>query len=381
MSGNDPRGFILSDAAMYSFECQDIYPDLVSFAAAIPEHLRSLFLIPVVVDPLPVVDLISGIASRVASRVGCPSGHTDDADLFSVKTFVTYDTEPGVPSGEEESIFEIWDPRNRSKHQERNWDQNVQSPTDTSYMSDVDPSLMMVNEGYPYRSELEPGLVRHSSVLLTRLALKPDVLQQHAPQKVRDRALTCNVDLTSYDKPSRVFTFAVNCGNVPHVVKASLSEIDEVAMSCDCGFWRWNGPEFHAKQKDYMLGSPRGTAGPPDIRDPDRKYWLCKHTYAVLRRLESFVEEIVEENWALDDNELLNVIDSEWDRVAGAVDIPLEEVEAEDPTLKVVGMEEPSEEGVEVEEEELPPVEETEEEEELPLVEETELPEGEPERR
>lgn len=332
-----PRGFILSDAAFYAFECQDVYPDVVSFAAAIPDHLRQLFLIPVVVDPMPAVDMVSGIASRVASRLAyAPTGDTPEGDLFSVKTFVNYDSEPGVPQGQEDSIFDVKDPRNRAKHQERNFDENIQSPTDTSYMSDVDPSEMMVNEGYPYRSDLVPGQVRHSTVVI--VALKPDILQQHAPTDVKGRAKSCDVNFISYDKPSRVFTFAVDCGNVPHTVKASLSDIDEVAMTCDCGFWRWNGPEHSAKAQGYMLGPPRGTAGPPDVRDPDRKYWLCKHAYSVLRRLDDFVDQIVEENWDMSQDDLLKEIDEQWDRLEGVVQVPLEEIEEDDADLEVTGM-------------------------------------------
>lgn len=330
---DSPRGFILSDAAYYAFECQDIYPDVVSFAAAIPDHLKQLFLIPVVVDPVPAIDMVSGIASRVASKIASPTGETPESDLFSVKTFVTYDDEPGVPTGEDESIFDFRYPRDRAKHQETVFDENIQSPTDTSYMSDVDPTYTPVNEGYPYRSDLVPGQVRHSSVII--VALKPEVLQQHAPSNIKDRARRCDVSLSSYDKPSRVFTFSVNCGNGPHVVKASLSDIDEVAMTCDCGFWRWNGPEHNAKVQEYMLGKPRGTAGPPDIRDPDREYWLCKHAYAVLRRLDQFVEQIVEENWEKDDDELLKEVDEQWDRLEGSVQIPLEEIEDEDTDLEV----------------------------------------------
>jgi hypothetical protein len=102
-----------------------------------------------------------------------------------------------------------------------------------------------------------------------------------------------------------------------------------------------------------MLGRPRGTAGPPDIRDPDRKNWLCKHAYAVLRHLERHVQRIVDENWALDDDDLLLEIDAEWDRLSEEAATPMQKVEEQDPDVI-----EPAEEPVEAQEE--PEPEETE---------------------
>ncbi len=45
-----PQGYILNDAGMYSYVCQDVYPDLLSFMAAIPAHLQGIFLIPLKID-------------------------------------------------------------------------------------------------------------------------------------------------------------------------------------------------------------------------------------------------------------------------------------------------------------------------------------------
>ena len=138
------------------------------------------------------------------------------------------------------------------------------------------------------------------------------------------------MSLTSYDKKSRVFTFSVDCGNVPRTVQASLSDIDDVALICDCPFWQWNGPEHNAQTNSYLLGQPYGTAGPPDVRDPNREYAMCKHAYAVLRKLDTFVQEIVSENWDKSDEELLDEVDEEWDRLEGVAEVPLEEQEDEE---------------------------------------------------
>jgi hypothetical protein len=328
MNEDIPQGFILSDAALYSFMDQDVFPDLISFAAAIPDHLKPLFLIPIRLETAS--SKVGRMASHLASlRIGdgaIPTGDTPEGDLFGVKTFVYDDNEPTIPQSTPGSIFEVDGADERTHHQEDDQDENIQVPTDTSYMEDVD---MTQYWDYPYRTKEKP--VRHSSrTMVVRISLKPDELESKAPTDVKDRARTCSVSLVSYDKRGRVFTFSVNCGNRPHNVRAAMTDLDHVAVNCDCEFWQWNGPEFHAKENAYMLGSPRGTASPPDIRDPDRKYYLCKHTYAILTRLDHFVQEMAEENEDLDEQGLLLAVDQNWDRLEGVTQIPLEEIEDED---------------------------------------------------
>ena len=350
MEYNFPHGFVLSEAALYAFVCQDVYPDVVSFAAAIPDHLKPLFLIPIQVQ---FQSASKHIASRLAKRRrladgSVPTGNTDEADLFGTKTLVNDDNQPTVPSSEPGSIFQMDDADDLTKHQEYDYDQNVQVPSETTFNSDVFPEDSGFD--YPYTPDAK---VRKSSknvpfvaLLKLRVALKPEQLETHAPPKIRDNARACTVSLVSYDKKGRVFTFAVDCGNGAKQVQAKLSDIDQVSMSCNCPFWRWNGPEFHAKENSFMLGQPFGTAEAPNVRDPDRKFWMCKHAYAVLRRLDNFVQEVVDENWDKDEEDLLDTVDEEWDRLEGAAAVPLEEVEEEDIPIDI-DWEEPEEEEAE----------------------------------
>ena len=328
MHDDTPHGFILSEAALYAFQDQDVFPDLISFSAAIPDHLKPLFLIPIRIDTA------SGNAGRIASRIASfkigdgivPSGATPEGDLFGVKTFVYEDNEPTVPTDDPGSIFDIDGADAMTHHQEDGGeqDENIQVPTETSYMNDVD---MTQYWDYPYRTEESP--IRHSSrIVVVRVSLKPDQLESRAPEDVRERAGTCAVSLVSYDQRGRVFTFSVNCGSRPHDVRASLTDLEHIAMNCDCEFWQWNGPEFHAAENAYMLGNPRGTASPPDVRDPDRKYYLCKHTYAVLTRLDHFVQEVAGKG-ELDDEAVLLAMDQNWSDMEEVSMIPLDEVEDE----------------------------------------------------
>lgn len=352
-----PQGFLLSEAALYSFFAQDVYPDVFSFCSAIPDHLKQLFLIPVRLEPA--VDptaqaLVASVASRMAGDV-IPTGDTPEGDLFSYKTFVYDDNENTVAPSDPGSIFEIDGADAMTHHQDNvdTQDINVQVPSDTSYMSDVD--MTESDMSYPYRTDERP--LRHSSdresvsifhyglkralgqlevpplviaarsVLRSRVAIKPEQLEPKAPGKVKDNAESCKVSLVSYDKRGRVFTFDVDAGNGAKNVRASLTDLDHVAMTCDCSFWRYNGPEYHAKTGGYMLGLPHGTASPPDIRDPDRQYYLCKHTYAVLKRLDEFVSDVTDENWDMDEDEALKKVDENWDQMEEVAEVPIDEFE------------------------------------------------------
>ena len=59
-------------------------------------------------------------------------------------------------------------------------------------------------------------------------------------------------------------------------------------IACNCPFWRWQGPEHWAKQSDYLLGRPRGSAASPVVRDPKHEHPVCKHVYAVLKQSSRF---------------------------------------------------------------------------------------------
>ena len=355
---DSPQGFILSEAAQYSFAIQDVYQDIIAFSAAIPEHLRPLFLIPIKLEPIYASETVSKVAQDMT-----PSGHTDDADLFGTKTFVYDDNTSDITTTDPGSIFDIDGGDGKTHHQEYNFDENIESPSETSYMTDVDITEVT---SYPYRTNESP--VRHSSdkssvfksaysrvasstprqisrlqgflknvpkVVFLRLALKSESLLPRTPEKTKERAGQCSVSLTSYDPKTKIFTFSVLGTTVPRAVRTSLSAIDEISLSCDCPFWRWNGPEFHAKSDNYMLGKPFGTASPPDIRDPERKHFLCKHAYAVLRRMDDYVAQIVDENWELSDDELLEHVDNEWDRLSESREIPVDEESADEADLTI----------------------------------------------
>ncbi len=56
----------------------------------------------------------------------------------------------------------------------------------------------------------------------------------------------------------------------------------QVQVSCNCNFFRWQGPEHWAKTNGYLFGKPRGTASKPVVKDPPGTHWACKHVLAAL---------------------------------------------------------------------------------------------------
>jgi hypothetical protein len=72
-------------------------------------------------------------------------------------------------------------------------------------------------------------------------------------------------------------------GNLRNVNKT------DILVSCSCPYWRWQGPEYHAKEQGYLLGRPVGLATRPEVKDPHNNHGACKHVLAVLKRVSTFV--------------------------------------------------------------------------------------------
>lgn len=66
-----------------------------------------------------------------------------------------------------------------------------------------------------------------------------------------------------------------------------LSRVN-LKVSCDCEFWRWQGPEHWAQREGYLAGSARGDGSAPDQKDPRGGNRVCKHVAAVLFRLDQW---------------------------------------------------------------------------------------------
>ena len=325
MPQND--AFMLTEAAEYAFRCQDVYPDQTTFAAAIPDHLKPIFLVPVRVQ---FASTRIALAQKVADGM-TPTGNTPEGELFSYQTFKYEDNSPTVPNSDPGSIFENDAADDKTHHQEYNFDQNIQAPSDTTFNTDVDTTQYTT---YPYRTPEKP--VRKSSVnerkpVIVKLAVKEEYLKRKTPENIRKNAETCTVRLITFDPKYRVFKFKVSdkTGG-EYTVEASLSDTAHISMNCNCPFWRYNGPEYQAKKRDYLLGQPIGKATKPDVRDPDQKYWLCKHTYAILKRMQKFIKQIIKENLGKSEEEIMETVDAEYYRLEPLTEEPISELEQDE---------------------------------------------------
>lgn len=65
----------------------------------------------------------------------------------------------------------------------------------------------------------------------------------------------------------------------------------DILVNCTCNFWKYGGPDFNAYILGYNAG-PKSNLQAPDIRDPNRKNFICQHTYAALKKLKDDVDAI-----------------------------------------------------------------------------------------
>lgn len=85
---------------------------------------------------------------------------------------------------------------------------------------------------------------------------------------------------------------------------AKFIEKGQVQVSCDCEFFRWQGPEHWAKTQKYLYGKPVGTASKPVVKDPDARNRVCKHVAGVLEFARKYKYRVASVNplpaWVLD---------------------------------------------------------------------------------
>lgn len=61
----------------------------------------------------------------------------------------------------------------------------------------------------------------------------------------------------------------------------------EIMISCPCRAWKYNGADYNSLRKDYNERQFSNGA-PPEIRDPRRKYLICKHVAACVPLFKDF---------------------------------------------------------------------------------------------
>ena len=127
----------------------------------------------------------------------------------------------------------------------------------------------------------------------SRTAATIDEILKHTDPAIKARAKKIKPRLQRADQKLGLWTFTVPGSDGSYTVKLralkpdteggsnKISDLD-IQVSCDCDFFRWQGPEHYAVLHKYMYKRPEGTAEKPTEKDPDGKNWLCKHAIACL---------------------------------------------------------------------------------------------------
>lgn len=122
---------------------------------------------------------------------------------------------------------------------------------------------------------------RLSHSLQVRYAMKIAEIEESVDPDIHDRSQDLTVHKIGNGDDTTAYHVAG--GEDPHLVYLQRTPEDDVRVSCDCNYWRWQGPEHWASVGGYLYGSPIGTATKPAIRDPNDTHRACKHVLAVFR--------------------------------------------------------------------------------------------------
>ena len=268
--------------------------------------------------PLPV--LARNLDPRATAELpsGGPAGKgvSLDGDAVGYKTFSKPVDDIREPDTEPGSTHRIDRPDSWAKEEDQ--------PAETRWVDEggTSPSFMGLGDKaddgsrtkYPYRDDksnthnagaVDPEFVAQLHLLdsapvlrlayqactAARVAATAEQILSGLNPKFLSRSRKVQVTLKRADRKKLRWVFSVR-GNHVYAVKVramrpranttKFSKMD-LELSCSCPAWQWQGPEYHATgQKQYQLGPLMGTASPPDIRDPERQNFVCKHMAAVL---------------------------------------------------------------------------------------------------
>lgn len=124
--------------------------------------------------------------------------------------------------------------------------------------------------------------VFNESILSNSFAMRKATTLSQIKSGLNPKILPSDKQITGqYDGKNKVNAFQVG----EYQVNVLVDNNNNVFTNCNCGFWKYQGAEYHAKQDGYLLGDPQGTAEKPQVKDPNGNNKLCKHTLSVLNSL------------------------------------------------------------------------------------------------
>ena len=151
----------------------------------------------------------------------------------------------------------------------------------------------------PASGKVAPGgegqFVHYEEELIGKQALRISELEAKTSRDIHDRAnLTARLSKADPDRGLWAFKVTGDTDTYNVKVKAlkkgNIKDLNllDVKVSCDCNYFKWQGPEHHALVNGYLLGEPRGSATSPDIKDPERQHYSCKHILSALKLVKGY---------------------------------------------------------------------------------------------
>jgi len=62
----------------------------------------------------------------------------------------------------------------------------------------------------------------------------------------------------------------------------------EIEISCNCNAWKYNGADYNALKNDYSERQ-YSNGQSPNIKDPQKRYYICKHVAACVPLFKRFI--------------------------------------------------------------------------------------------
>ena len=183
------------------------------------------------------------------------------------------DTDPDIDS---ESIFHVYDRGTLLKDQDKREDEKDWSQWQTEFNKGITDEVPSKTK-YPYRDRqksllskivVAEYLLRKRPLYVTfyinsrnKIAIRMSELRDRTSDKVKERSRECVAKLKRVDAKNLRWLFDVTSPNNKYIVtmkgippKRKIKYVDklDVKVSCNCNFWRWQGPDYHAKTMDYL---------------------------------------------------------------------------------------------------------------------------------
>tara|TARA_B100000745_G_scaffold170759_1_gene111919 strand:- start:19797 stop:20591 length:795 start_codon:yes stop_codon:yes gene_type:complete len=255
----------ISEAAWKEYLTQDVFGTVHEFIAAMPPATKAVHTLP------------EDVGSRVKGfrRISTSKPFQNTLLHTYINDRTEEDWESLVPSQEREiRMLDVWG----------------------QIEEGVSKSGTPINPKVPTTHVMKAVEAVDYAYTKTALAWK-GIIKGLNPSIVKS-SKACTARLMSADPEKGRWTFEVLSDTAvdPHVVHIqgvktgrakSLSRVD-LKVGCSCGFWRWQGPDYHAKQHGYLDQKARSDGSKPVQKDPQSSNRVCKHVYAASKHFLKF---------------------------------------------------------------------------------------------